>query len=727
MATVWEARQLSLERTVAIKVLAPQQASGERDAAMFREEAHSAAKLKHQGIVQIYDANVSDGLSYIVMEYIDGYTVGDWLRRKGTLSEVDALLVAECVADALGYAWEKERLIHCDIKPDNIMVDADGTVKIADLGLARTFRFRPRTFSEEVFGTPSYMSPEQVQGASDLDVRSDIYALGATLYELLAGAPLFDGYTPDEVAAMQLTSKPPPVHTIAKNVSPQTSRLIGRMLAKDRERRPPDWKSLSAAMVDVRESISGRRHGPATVLLQRSRSVKGDHRRMIALHRTRRRITRPQVRESAMPALLPLLVVLLVVGAGIWGASAIQRRVEQRQRTGWSSSTHAYRPAEPDPEELAWQAYQDAHIWSTRNAQNAAEGAARLRAVSAAHSSTRGGRMAIHEAQRIEERLKAAEVRGAWDRLRAQAAELGAKGEFSAAEELLRTYSGARAAETLATRQAAADAYRLRALNAKRELDKREGAVAAQVDILLNTVAHLSIAGRLSDAAELLREALLRDPGPTQSQRLRAVAGTIGGAINIDQRILSTFSEQKGQVVTVDTNSGRKQFVAMGIRDGKIWCQSKALGLTGLRVEIDLDPRDLTPRERLRRMLPDSAPDVALTKGLIAFNSGMRAAAEQYFSHTGEHLAPRLCSALAVAEDPAQNSLAEERLRAILTEQGAEVGHLTAETLASALPTGPPTDRIRSLLLAYISAFGASDFGRASLPSLLEILHRPET
>ena len=115
MASVWKARQLSLDRIVAIKVLSPRMARDVSDIERFLTEAKSAAKLKHPGIIQVYDVNAEDGLYYIVMEYVAGYTVGDWLRRKQVLSEEDALLVVDAVADALDYAWNKEKIIH-DLK-----------------------------------------------------------------------------------------------------------------------------------------------------------------------------------------------------------------------------------------------------------------------------------------------------------------------------------------------------------------------------------------------------------------------------------------------------------------------------------------------------------------------------------------------------------------------------------------------------------------------------------
>ena len=138
MASVWKARQISLDRYVAVKILSSSFSTDPEDIRRFRQEARTAAQLKHPGIVQIYDANFSDGVYYFVMELVDGYTMGELLRRKGRVTEEDALIVAESVALALDYAWSHYQMVHCDIKPDNIMVDADGALKVTDLGLCRS-------------------------------------------------------------------------------------------------------------------------------------------------------------------------------------------------------------------------------------------------------------------------------------------------------------------------------------------------------------------------------------------------------------------------------------------------------------------------------------------------------------------------------------------------------------------------------------------------------------
>jgi serine/threonine-protein kinase len=257
MASVWKARQISLDRYVAVKILSSAFATDQEDIQRFRQEARTAAQLKHPGIVQIYDANFSDGVYYFVMELVDGYTMGDLLRRKGRITVEDALIVAESVAVALDYAWSHYQMVHCDIKPDNIMVDSDGTVKVTDLGLCRSVTLvkgEHKGNADEILGTPAYMSPEQVYGSEKLDCRSDIYALGATLYHLVTGQMLFQGKTDDEMIRCHVdTSQAPDVRALAPNAGGPFALLLEKMLAKDANHRQRDWKLVLADLNRVRE------------------------------------------------------------------------------------------------------------------------------------------------------------------------------------------------------------------------------------------------------------------------------------------------------------------------------------------------------------------------------------------------------------------------------------------------------------------------------------------
>jgi serine/threonine-protein kinase len=254
MAVVWKARQISLDRMVAIKILMPEWRQDTDAMARFRKEAMAAAKLKHSGIIQVFDAGETADAVYFVMEFIDGYTIGHRIHKRGALDEETALDITLGVAAALSYAWESAKMIHCDIKPDNIMIDRDGTVKVADLGLARALGPQGTTGHDEyIVGTPNYISPEQARGEAHLECATDVYALGATLYHMVTGRlPFGDtpGTAPLERQQTDFLLDPLDLNP---NLTPALGALIERMMIKDRSLRPVKWNDVIADLQEVRE------------------------------------------------------------------------------------------------------------------------------------------------------------------------------------------------------------------------------------------------------------------------------------------------------------------------------------------------------------------------------------------------------------------------------------------------------------------------------------------
>lgn len=269
-SSVWKARQISLGRTVILKILSKHHSNDPEDVKQFRFEAKVAANLKHPGIVQVYDFGRSKHTDryYFVMEYITGYSIGEWLRRKGSLSESDSIIIAHCVADALQFAWDQSRIIHCDIKPDNIMVDGDGTIKVTDMGLAKAVStisaYSDSVDEMMIMGTPNYMSPEQARGEESLDCRTDIYGLGMTLYHLLTGVLPFDEREESRVMERQIIETLEYPQKIVPDLSTGISRLIVKMTAKSPEERHQHWAEALNEIIPLENRIlsAKRRHEP---------------------------------------------------------------------------------------------------------------------------------------------------------------------------------------------------------------------------------------------------------------------------------------------------------------------------------------------------------------------------------------------------------------------------------------------------------------------------------
>lgn len=257
-ATVYRAKQLSTGRDVAVKVLEADFVRSPEDITRFMNEAKACARFRHRNIVRVYDAGETDGIYYFVMELINGYTFATYLERKKQVAVDDVLIILESVTEALQYAWQKFRVVHCDLKPDNIMVDADGTIKLMDLGISKSLLTVTRETPDgdgEIMGTPAYMSPDQLYDLKDLDCRADIYSLGATIYHLLTGTTLFPGKTDQQVVDCHVgASFARDPRILAPEVPRGLALILNRMLAKDRNLRYPNWETLST---DIQRLYAG--------------------------------------------------------------------------------------------------------------------------------------------------------------------------------------------------------------------------------------------------------------------------------------------------------------------------------------------------------------------------------------------------------------------------------------------------------------------------------------
>ena len=247
MAVVWRAWHRELNRPVAVKVLDAKFSATEQDVRQFMMEVRTMSNLHHQGIVQGYGADVADGRYYFIMDYVDGYSFGSLLARKSHIPESDVLIVCESVADAMKYAWDIFGVVHCDLKPENIMVDRDGTIKVTDLGLCQsTAAIQNTAQPDEVVGSPAYISPEQVYGDVELDCRADIYCLGATLYHMATGRMLFPLLDNDAILRAHVSEKiqAPDPRFVIPTLSEGFARLVSNMCVKKREQRYQTWDEV---------------------------------------------------------------------------------------------------------------------------------------------------------------------------------------------------------------------------------------------------------------------------------------------------------------------------------------------------------------------------------------------------------------------------------------------------------------------------------------------------
>jgi serine/threonine-protein kinase len=309
MATVYKAKQISLDRIVAVKVLPKRSSDNIEFVERFYKEGKAAARLAHNNIVQAIDVgSTSDGYHYFVMEYVEGKTLYDVMQpppvgEGRAFTEQAALDIIIQIADALHHAHQRG-LIHRDVKPKNILLTPQGVAKLTDLGLARAADDKEAAESEagKAYGTPYYISPEQIRGDVDIDFRADIYSLGATMYHLVTGSPPFDGETPSAVMHKHLKQPLTPPDHINTALSAGIGEIIEVAMAKNREDR---YASTTDMLEDLRVVRTG--HPP----IHARRQVDVDQ--IAKIEETARTVDIDPSPGRAINWSHPMIVTLLVI------------------------------------------------------------------------------------------------------------------------------------------------------------------------------------------------------------------------------------------------------------------------------------------------------------------------------------------------------------------------------------------------------------------------------
>jgi uncharacterized RDD family membrane protein YckC len=269
MGAVYYGNDTSLERPVAIKVLAPEIAHDPEVVARFEREARAQARLRHPNVAQIYFIGEDRGFHFFVMEHLEGPGLDSLLARAEPLPWADALKYTIAAARGLRAA-SAQGFVHRDVKPSNLMLDREADIKILDFGLVKSMHGDAQlTRDGAIIGSPLYMSPEQGRGGA-VDLRSDIYSLGCAMYQMLCGRPPFTGPSPVGVISMHVTDKAAPMRVINPNVPEVLARIVERMMAKDPAARFANYDDLLAALESARaerRELSGiRRRGIALVI-----------------------------------------------------------------------------------------------------------------------------------------------------------------------------------------------------------------------------------------------------------------------------------------------------------------------------------------------------------------------------------------------------------------------------------------------------------------------------
>lgn len=471
MGAVYKAKQTSLDRIVALKILRPDIISDEEDITRFKNESLAAAKLNHNSIAQIYDAGQVDNHYYYAMAYVDGISVDRWIENAGAIPEADALIVAESVALALEHAWQTAGIVHHDIKPANLMIDADGAIKVVDLGLAAMVMEDSKAKDDELdfLGTPNFSSPEHLSG-DETDWRSDMYSLGATLYNMVTATVPFAKMEGSQVMEQQINGFLVDPRDINSKISAGTARLIAKFMAKNPEDRFTDWKEAISDIKRVRKGSFPLHQidsatGESTIKLRkpgrsaskvRIKKTTGNGKTSVRIRQDRQTKLKtpgqnavkrkPKKRSDILAHLIAFgvaclfVVVLLLV-------MTIARSRSQREEAARASIVSV--------ETL----YSQAEAHRVNNPEDYAGSIARFQKVIDSYPESLLGQKASDQVHLLRRDSKRASDK-ILDALRKEAAELASEGRHKEAVALLSEYSGPLARETSTERERTAASYR---------------------------------------------------------------------------------------------------------------------------------------------------------------------------------------------------------------------------------------------------------------------------
>ena len=671
MGEVYLARQLSVDRQVAVKILPPGFAADQRAVQRFLQEGKLAAKLDHRHIVTVHEAGEDSGNYYLAMAYVEGESLDQRLTRAGALPEAEALTIVRAVADALAYAWGTCRILHRDIKPANIMVDLRGRVFLMDLGLAKSLGDgEGMTLSGSILGTPHYMSPEQAQGRAELGVPSDIYSLGATLYHLVTGTAPFCGDSAVEVLHQHVYDPLPPPSERNPQVSKACGRLIEAMMAKEPADRHGDWQDLLA---DIDRLLAG-------AAPQQGRTDKASLAKQAQEALARQHLAKHPAQAGSAAALpsrqrwLPWVLGLAAAGALVlttMAALAVRGHRAGPAAAGQTAQTAARRATATIP----------------------------AKAPAAAPE-------AVPAALTAPAPVPTSVVPPAAEATTVDADPTGSEGATKRVAEVAPTVPAGEPG--VAGKPALPPA--------------------------LAALARLILAGRATEACQAWRDNAAELGAAMSDEQRQGAAAQLAALAGMDEQILACFRADIGRTVPVEligagtTACEIRDVGAAGVQVMQAIRQGQTTG----RVGRILRPADLTVAERLRRLGTEEIPERNLQRAMLAFEAGRPDIARRLFARAESPLGDALATAVEERQAQAREDAAERAVAGLLRQIGVSPRFGKREEVVAEIRRRCGDDlrrvqRARKILADFEREWGASTLGREWVPVVAGALGCPWT
>jgi len=678
MGEVYLARQLSMDRPVALKILAAHARSPE-DKERFIQEVRTLARLEHPNIVTAHEAGEDGAYLYLAMSYVNGEALDRRLATQGHIPEREALRIIRKIARALEYAWTEHRLLHRDIKPGNILVDAHGEPKLADLGLAQSVQAAEgRTDHPRVAGTPNYMSPEQAEGRDDLDCRSDIYALGATLYHMLTGQLPYAADTPEETLRRKFEEPLPDPRSFQPQISPATVALLAGMLAHDRAERYSTWKKL---ITDIDRVLAGKPPLHGSLAAEPTNRVRVTAAELQALREVP---ARPRTRPVEIAIRIGVTLAAVVLVAGV--ARFLLRHSEFGPAHPPPSSSPTNAPADVvharlnklEQEYLALLQFQKEHESELPELMR------RWTAFEQDSQGTEFARLARQHVEALRRRFRA-EAQAAFGALQRAAEPLIASNRYAEARRLFEEYQGPWAEETAELRSA--EIARLRALEERAALELEQRARETLERGRLEAV-QLLVRLKPAEAVAAFDQAVRQAGADPAAEPHAAFRNILLAAQRSREIILDSFRADVGRTVEVQLTGGTEVWEITGINGAAIQARRK---VGGGYVERTISFAELAAAERFRRLERVPAPANRVLQALLMIESGNAAAARRHLEAASSD--PFVALMLRVLNEEAQSAAetAAQRALALLQRRlGVPEGASATEAATKVRRTGYP-------------------------------------
>ncbi len=713
MSTVYKARQISLDRIVAIKALPPAMGAAPADVEKFMDEARITARLKHPNIVQVYDFGKSEaGVYYFVMEYISGYSVAAWIRRKKYLSEENTLLCALNIAAAMSYAWQTAGIVHCDIKPDNVIIDGDGTVKLADLGLAMSVKSifgQARTPDSPIFGTPNYISPEQSRGDEHLDCRADIYSLGAMLYHCMTGTMPFEGMPPLEVMDRQITDQIADPQDVNPSISVWSACLIEKMMAKDRDYRQKDWADAIRDLTNARSEMMPEGILPPDIASTVKRSplrelhlkevyqpppVVKNEKTVVRQYADRYAGNLAEIGKRLSAGLLRKIIIstagLALLLTVAWSMLGVLKDVKVRTGTvytpaGKTEDVQVFesdsqktiseaRKAQEERDRRAGQQYEEVTAWFNANPAALNEAVEKFRKLADEHGGTKSADLARQEAIKLERLL--AETRTIMAKLNKNAEVLAAQKRFADAVLVYENYQGPFAKETAVERKKKARG--LRAIQAEALETERQFAMLAEQQVMYaaEEIAVIVVDDGIPAVFWNMKDIVRDLPLVATRPEFKNLVELIKKSDGIDQKILDSFRAQKGQKINIAFLRGRQLLFIRDVQGNQVMAEevwTKGQGTIIVRRTFMM--KDLALAEKIKRLGDSDDPATALMRVLLAVQDGDYQQATAAATRTSPLISKHLVEAIALRSKNMGECSASQALSYVFRRAGIGSGY----------------------------------------------------